>query len=478
MKICRFLILVLFALFTLALAGCGGDDEDSPLAPTVDVNSAVLAEIAPIEEVLENGEDASVDNVTYEFVGSNSVIVTYDGYLDPETELTVSGVLTLVRTITGTRVTLSIVGAVTLEGGTVARLVWDAAATGDYDEEEDDFADAPDEWAGTITADGTEYRFSVFKDLFTGDDGGGDDPSVTDPRFVVSGMVGTVVYSANGSAWGWPNVAETDDTGVTVELRDIASDANGLAITVGSGGTILRSTDGVHWSELNSGITGDLTTITWSAGRWVTFVNASTVYYSDDGLTWSPATVTNGTPDTMYDVAGDGAGGFIAAGSTYTTMVSTDNGETWTLIEPFHDNFHNYRGIASDGNTTWVAVGDAGMIAVSHDTGQNWVLAGSGMTTALLQGVAHGAGRFIAVGRDAASLFHSTDGDTWVNDTGLLPAEFTSTGNPLTDLATDGGGRWSVLGGYGDHLLSVDNGASWTVVALDGYGAWAICYRP
>jgi len=471
--------ILLFVLSVFITAGCssGGGSSSASTVPQ-DVNSAVEAVLYPIIEFMSDGEQASVDNVVFQLTGNDHAVITYNSFHHSDTGLTVSGSLDLTRTISGTRVTLTISGTVTITGGTVDELVWDAAATGDYDASEDDFSGPPDELSGTITADGTEYPFSAFSSLMP-EDSGNSDITITDPHFVVSGMEGTVVFSEDGSAWGWPNVAQSADTGVSSNLNNIACDSAGICLAVGNSGTILRSTNGTQWSSVSTDITGDLTAIAWSNGRWVTFVNAGTVYYSDNGLTWSAATVTNGTPDIMFDVAGDGAGAFIAVGSTLTSMVSTDNGETWTLIEPFHNDFNNYRSIAFGGSSTWVAAGDSGMIALSTDTGQTWTLAvSSGLTAGYLEGVSFGNGRFIAVGSNPASIISSADGDTWTNDSALLPAEFVSTGNPLTDLATDNTGRWSIVGSYGDHLLSTDNGTSWSVVALDLYGSYAISYRP
>ncbi len=470
--------ILLWCLLLLILVGCS--DSDSPLAPTQEVNSAVEAVLFPIIELMSEGDDASVPSVQYQIsADQTSAVVTYNNYLHTDTGLTVSGSLSLVRAISGTTVSLTVTDTVAITGGTVAVMVWDAVASGAYDADEDDFVGPPDQLTGTITADGNVYQFSKFQSLLPQDSDDEDGPTVEDPHFLVAASTGTVVFSDNGSEWGYPNVAQSIDTGVTADLQGVASDASGTSLAVGNAGTILRSTDGIVWSALTTDITGDLTAIAWSNGHWVTMVNASEVYHSPDGLTWSAATVTNPTPDIFYDVVGDGSGGFIAVGSTVTSMVSSDNGETWTLIEPFHNDINYYRGIAFDGNSTWVAVGDAGMIALSTDTGQTWAYATStNLTNARLHGVAYGNGRFIAVGSDPVAVLHSDDGDTWSDDSSLVPAEFLTTGNPLIDLATDGTGRWSVLGSYGDHLLSTDNGVSWSVAALDLYGAYAICYRP
>ena len=76
-----------FLCFSMVLLpvviGCG-DDENSPntpLVPNQDVNSAVQAALGPVGELMENGEDASTDDVVFDFSGGETAEITYSAYL-------------------------------------------------------------------------------------------------------------------------------------------------------------------------------------------------------------------------------------------------------------------------------------------------------------------------------------------------------------------------------------------------------------
>jgi len=236
----------------------------------------------------------------------------------------------------------------------------------------------------------------------------------------------------------------------------------------------------VNWTQVGAGVPDkDLNSVVWGNGTWVTVADQQTILYSSDGQTWTTATIS-GTTDALYGVATNGSGTFVAVGTGVSNCAySTNGGETWT-ISKIMSGSQMYNDIAYNGSDRWVAVGVGGKIAYSYNAVQTWTDADSN-TAADLTGIAYGNGKFITVGTINESpltpvMIYSSDGSTWSNIE--LPSEFTSVERPLRDIATDGSGRWSAVGSGGDHLLSIDNGAAWQVIALDKYGSFAIAYRP
>ncbi len=192
--------------------------------PSQDVQDAVEAVFIPVSNFMNQDLDTItfpyeyVNGITFAFDGTSTLTATFNGYADINTGYTIDGTITISKTISSDNSTLTISasGTVTLTGGLTSELVFDIKLSVSYDMAEDDFASEPTP-SGTITADGTSYDLADFN-LFGEADGGGDGvPATINPHFIVAGMKvenpagsGTyysiVVFSDNGSAWGYPNV--------------------------------------------------------------------------------------------------------------------------------------------------------------------------------------------------------------------------------------------------------------------------------
>ncbi|MBU2514960.1 hypothetical protein KJ966_26870 [bacterium] len=476
----KYLLILSVFLFVLCLAfACSSSDDDSGDSATQqeDVEYLVAGIFDLIGSVFENEELPT--GVTSEVDKDNLTLsLTLDSVSGGDRGYTASGTLTGAGTLSADKTTITIVftGTITLTGGQISSLVWDVTVVVPWDEADNDFDGEPTSITGTVTADGTVYNI---EDLdLSGDDSG--DGSSVNPQFVVAGMKtdegqSLIVYSADGSAWGYPNISQMASP--AEDLKGIGCDPSGDCVAVGNNGAVFYSTNGTSWTAGDTGITYSLTGVAFGENRWVTvgagLSNLGTVLYSDDkGKTWSAGSSSS----TMYQ--------FID--------IAYGNGQ-WVAISPGNQQFYSLDGISwiefdiggvtsfsmrdvSFGDSTWVAVGDNGAIIYAADPSGTWSLS-SFSGTQSFSGVNYGNSRFIAVGSGGGSavLIVSTDnGQTWTEKT--LPTEFTSTGNPLKDLAY-GNGIWSVLGNYGDHLRSVNDGDTWTVAALDKYGAFAISYR-
>jgi len=111
--------------------------------------------------------------------------------------------------------------------------------------------------------------------------------------FVATGASGTLLTSADGSAWTGGQVL-----GITNALRGAAfrSAPTAVYVVVGDVGTILTSTDGAAWNPIpiTPPLTQNLNSVIFGS-RFVAVGQGGAVVFSDDGTTWLPTTTP---PDT------------------------------------------------------------------------------------------------------------------------------------------------------------------------------------
>ncbi len=507
-KISYLITILLFS--SLFFFGCSSSDDSS--SSDSDVNTAVEDEIVFVVDGVFDSLDsiadssAGAESVAVVFSTSNGCISTSPDPVDFEAPFTVtysscdleesgvlaSGTLSFAGTVSGSNITITISGTANISGGgtTTSEMIFDLSIVAPWDSTTGQFSGEPTSVTGTVTADGTSYNAADI----TWEDSDSSS-AVTDPHFVVAGQADSssfVIYSKDGSAWGYPNVTEIPDSDVT--LNDIACNSASDCVTVGDNGTVFYSSDGITWNPGNSnlGPNIDLMGVSFGANRWVAVgegdsSSLGTIIYSDNnGMTWSAtnvAGVTYGLQDVAY---GDGSGAtkWVALSPSGKSWMSVD-GNSWTMEDLaglYVD--QGWMNSISFGNNTWVAVGNLGCIYYANDPSSagNWTRTTySGSLN--LSGVAYGNTNFIAVGQGvgtfgspAAVLIVSGDnGLNWVEKS--LPSSFTAVNHPLIDVAY-GEERWSALGSWGDHLISYDNGSTWETITLDGYGARAIAHRP
>jgi photosystem II stability/assembly factor-like uncharacterized protein len=77
-------------------------------------------------------------------------------------------------------------------------------------------------------------------------------------------------------------------SGVSIDLVAGAAPSSSVCWVVGSGGTILRTTDGEHWAAVASPTTENLVTVSSSSAGDATVTTASSKSFvtSDGGATW------------------------------------------------------------------------------------------------------------------------------------------------------------------------------------------------
>lgn len=233
------------------------------------------------------------------------------------------------------------------------------------------------------------------------------------------GAAGVYLTSRDGTSWVSRSI------GSAIALYDLQMNtAKDLYTMVGAGGAIYTSTDPIAtspvWTSRTSNVSTDLTKVIYSSSTWYVYGKAGTILKSTNGVDWTNLSVsanaisangiiTNGTVKVYF-----GANGNIVSttdGITYTKRVS---GTTVNLLSGCY------------GNSMFLVVGQNGVVLSSPD-GVTWTLRTSG-SSAQLNRVVYGNSYFAIAGYDS-TILKSADGISWTNAAvsysgGAFPANF------------------------------------------------------
>jgi hypothetical protein len=257
-------------------------------------------------------------------------------------------------------------------------------------------------------------------------------------RFIAVGYANPGVYSDDGINW----TAITDSTYAPLSISGIAW-GNDKFIAFGSGGKMMYSGDGTTWTAIPAGTsagqsgfpsTGDINGIAWDqgVGKFVAVGHEligtrdyDHIAYSGDGIAWQKilgGSLFNYSGSNSINSITWGSDKFVAVG-TASQMAYSGDGIDWTAIEAgigagkTNFNLGNSSTFVSAkindiawGNGVFVAAGASGCMAYSGD-GTTWtaIPAGTGAgqsgfpntndpNTGMINGIAYGNGRFVAVG--------------------------------------------------------------------------------
>lgn len=319
------------------------------------------------------------------------------------------------------------------------------------------------------------------------------------------GSNGTVLHTNDGGrTW------RTQETPVSVELRDVHFIDASTGWAVGAYGKVLFTEDGGdHWTLLNETVGSSLYSVHfvddsrgWAMGR----VSSSTgiVHYtSDGGVTWTDQFHKNTIPfldlhivdgstgwvsgqDGMLFHTEDGGGtwqtqeitptfdapvhsvhfadashGWVAAGGGFwdpKIFYTNNGGDDW--IEAKDGDLNGYFAVCSSSpQGAWVA-GEDGVLLRTTDTGSNWKEARQKWTPSSLKDVAFLDHERGWIGGTGAALFYTNDGgQTWTDRSpSVIPGNYQiSAIEPLGDSKL-----WAVS--YEKILFSSDGGSSWYVL--------------
>lgn len=209
-------------------------------------------------------------------------------------------------------------------------------------------------------------------------------------NFVGVGSGGTIFVSSDGVAWTQKN------SGTTSNLRCVTA-SSGLLVAVGDNGAIQTSTTGNVWSSRLSGSSLSLYGVTYSNGQFVVVGQLGTVLTSPDGINWTGQDC--GSLTNLLSVT-HGPAGFLAVGKGGTALTSLD-GVSWT--QQFPGTATNLES-ATFGNGYYLVAGDGGFAKTSPD-GVNWTARNLGAASGQnFLGSAFLNSRFVVVGAAGAVI--------------------------------------------------------------------------
>lgn len=210
-------------------------------------------------------------------------------------------------------------------------------------------------------------------------------------RLVAAGGDGATYVSTDGSQWrvSSPMLSGLGFSGVFFD---------GTRFVLLGGALAFYSADGIVWTPVTGPGAGDSVSIgAAGGGRMVVVGNGGRVMLSENGTTWT--NVVSGIGGGQISHVG---GRFFAAGGALTSL----NGLTWQATNaPMTFTVIVY------GNGRFVGLGGGGSRVSFSEDGVNWAEETT-VSTTTLRGLTFGNGRFVAVGGEAA-LYSSTDGVVW-----------------------------------------------------------------
>lgn len=283
--------------------------------------------------------------------------------------------------------------------------------------------------------------------------------TATAGAYTAVGVHGQITRSTDGVNW------TSVSTGVAFP-GDIYGGASGPAGTlfVGNNGRVLRSANHVDgWALANSGTTQHLMATAYGAGNYVvvggngvlaTAPGSGIILNSATGETFTAGPTASAPFNAVaYDAV---VGRFVAAGEGENILHTANPAGTWASVPK--PTSSTIRAAAADGGM-YALVGDNGAILISYD-GASWMTATPAPTAISLTAVAIGNGRIVAAGFNSSATASRTvivtsnnGGYTW----DVVPVPFTGSARGL--IFADG--KFRIVGGTSTILTSPD-GLGWS----------------
>ena len=267
--------------------------------------------------------------------------------------------------------------------------------------------------------------------------------------FVAVGPAGTVYYSTLAPTVAGPLVtsqgnspmvwnAANTPVGFNEALTGVAgytaagstpANPSFVFVAVGRGGTVLRSLDGINWSQVN-GIptTQDLNAVASTTGSFVAVGNAGAVITSADGLTWTLNTLAATVSGNTLNAVRCAGATCVAVGTNGTVLFSYRGGSDWTLYSFGTNNWNNVAYGNNNLNADSLVSDIGGVLAFGNRAINTWVItdaAGNyaftqtGSGTGLSTGPTPIAGSISAI--DYTTRFVALDaaGNAYASETGI-----------------------------------------------------------
>jgi photosystem II stability/assembly factor-like uncharacterized protein len=179
-----------------------------------------------------------------------------------------------------------------------------------------------------------------------------------------------IYHTTNGGRTWSPQIVDNNHS-----LRDIKAISTTTAVAVGDRGTIVRTTDGETWVEMESPTINNLHGVDFAGDNgWAVGENSTILCSRDGGLTWTLVPIDANGEDAIIklrDVSAVSADEIWAGGDYSTLLCSVDGGINWTIVDqaPARATLED---ISATTGGTVAAVGFYGNAIISNDMGQNW----------------------------------------------------------------------------------------------------------
>lgn len=229
-------------------------------------------------------------------------------------------------------------------------------------------------------------------------------------RFVGT-PIGRMVFAALllagvGRAWsstaegGEPKPAEMAPLATQAQINDLAA-AGPAMVAVGERGIILRSDDGVEWTQVPSPIDSMLNAVYFvdDDHGWAVGHDASILGTTDGGATWTVQAYGPRGSDPFMDVFFTDQRQGYAIGAYGLFRNTADGGKTWTdLADPaLSERAAHMNAMLRLGDGSFALVGEAGLVATSPDA-HAWSVLAEPYEGSLYAAVTVGAHGLLAVG--------------------------------------------------------------------------------
>jgi photosystem II stability/assembly factor-like uncharacterized protein len=280
------------------------------------------------------------------------------------------------------------------------------------------------------------------------------------------------------------------------ETDDSAVGSNSGYFAAGQDGTIVTSSDGINWKQLDSGTPQSFRKISYGNGKLVAVGDMATIVYSaDTGKTWNSSNDILGFASETFDGINFINDKFYATswGNSGGSLLQSSDALNWTEAKKL-SSLNGYFNFIY-GDSVYLAVGDNGSIKLTSDL-VNWneYFASNSIT---LYDIVYCKGLYVAVGSDSVftsgGLFWSDSGLTW-NSVSFAPNvslfgvtcgdnEFIAVGSSGLILKSNDGKTWAMTGSSvtnsillhpiyanGKYLVVGDNGT--VVISSDGGESW------
>jgi hypothetical protein len=266
--------------------------------------------------------------------------------------------------------------------------------------------------------------------------------------YVMVGSGGTIISSSNGTTW------IRQRSGTNQWLRSVVW-GNNQFVACGSGGAILTSPDGISWTSRESGAQG-LSSLVWNGNIFLAVGWDRSIITSSDGILWTSR--TSGFSNSIDNVAW-GNNKFVASGWIGGTITSQD-GISWSRGSA---DTSFYLSNILWANNQFVAIGRIGLLPRSSiytsPDGVSWVRQIPD-TSIYITLIAWNGSKFIATGVEDQThlLFASADGQNWTE----------TVSDYLNILCSLWDGTRFIAGGYSGSMMSSIDGITWVTQPLAG----------